>query len=262
MSQADDAATHFAEHAERYDRAYDARSGDGHALRARLDVALRLAGPGPGEALDAGMGPGRLLSELAEHGWTVSGVDPAAEMVAKAGLRLPTAVGRLVTGRAELLPFSDSSFDLVVATGVLEFVNPPRAVSELARVLRPGGRAIVSYPNGRALYGLWKTRVFYRAVRMAKRVAPGPRPGPPGGPGAGLLTLDEFGELFATAGLRIETTEFASFLVLPSPLDLLLPGLAERLGRRLEGQGPRLGTPLATQIVFAARKLGPASTAP
>ena len=64
--------------------------------------------------------------------------------------------------KIESLPFADGSFDAVLATGVLEYSELERALPELARVLRPGGLAVVSYPNPRNLYGLWKTRAWYR----------------------------------------------------------------------------------------------------
>ena len=52
-----DAPSFFDATSARYDRAYDAQTADGHALRARMAAVLRLVGEGPGDALDAGMGP-------------------------------------------------------------------------------------------------------------------------------------------------------------------------------------------------------------
>ena len=84
-----DAATAFDERADTYDQAYEAPGSDGHALRARLRVTLELAGHGPGDALDVGMGPGRLVAELAARGWRPSGIDVAPQMVASARRRTP-----------------------------------------------------------------------------------------------------------------------------------------------------------------------------
>ena len=72
-----DAPSFFDATSARYDRAYDAQTADGHALRARMAAVLRLVGEGPGDALDAGMGPGRLCAELESRGWTAHGVDAA-----------------------------------------------------------------------------------------------------------------------------------------------------------------------------------------
>ncbi len=251
-SREQDAAAFFDELAPDYDNAYDRRGAAGHALRARLEVALRLAGDGPGEALDAGMGPGRLLAELAGRGWTVSGVDPAGQMVAAARRRLPEATSRLTAAQIEELPLADTSFDLVVATGVLEYADVPRALAELARVLRPGGQAVVSYPNAAAAYSILNTHVFYRAVRAVKRLTGRrSRLAPHGSP---PIAPRRFRELLAKTGLEPQTTEYTSFLVLPPPLDRFLPGAAEAIGRRLEGSGARLGRLLATQVVFSARR--------
>ncbi len=242
----------FGSWADRYDAAYDALDADGHALRARLSAVLRLVGRGPGRILDAGMGPGRLTWELDRAGWTVSGVDSTAEMVAIAQQRLPAARDRLSVAKIDELPFPDDSFDAVVATGVLEYSGPERALRELARVLRPEGRAVVSYPNPSAVYGIWKTRVFYPLVRTAKRgLHRGsirlPRGAPIVGPAA-------FERLLEGAGLSTEERVYTSYLPTISPLDAALPRLTARIGQRLEHSGDRLGRLLATQVVFAARK--------
>lgn len=245
-----EAGAFFDERAERYDRTYDAPRG--YALRSRMAGALELLATGPGEALDAGMGAGRLLAELAERGWAVSGIDASAEMVTAARSRLPGAASRLVQGKIESLPFADESFDAVVATGVLEYSELERALRELARVLRPGGLAVVSYPNPRPYYVVWQTRVWYPSVRTVRRMAGRsslefPR-------GSPIVDSERFRRLLAEAGLQPERVEYTAFLVLPSPLDELFPRTAERLGQRLEGSGPRLSRLLAGQVVYAARK--------
>jgi SAM-dependent methyltransferase len=218
-----------------------------------MEAALRLLGEGPGEVLDAGMGPGRLVAELGRRGWTVSGIDASAEMVVVARNRLPDAAPRLVQGKIESLPFADRSFDAVVATGVLEYSEVERALLELARVLRPGGRLVVSYPNPANLYGKWKTRVFYQLVNVAKRIGGRPPLVFPRGE-SGAFEPECFRALLAAAGLSPERLEHSSYLVVPSPLDDLLPRITERLGRRLEGSGPAISRRLAGQVVFAARK--------
>lgn len=251
MSSVSDGGAYFDERAKRYDRAYDARGADGHALRSRLDGVLRLVGTGPGDALDAGMGPGRLVAALARRGWSISGVDASAEMVEAARARLPEAAGDLVVAEIERLPFADASFDVVVATGVLEYARVEEALADLARVLRPGGRAVVSYPNPEALYGIWKSRVWYPSVRGLKRLAGRPAVALP--QGSAIVPPAQFQALLARAGLQPETTEYTSFLLLPTPLDLALPGLSERLGRRLEA-GDHSGRRLGTQVVYSAVK--------
>jgi len=245
-----EAGAFFDERAERYDRAYDAPAG--YALRSRMAGALQLLGAGPGDALDAGMGAGRLLAELAQRGWAVSGIDASREMVAAARSRLPEAASRLVQGKIESLPFADASFDAVVATGVLEYSELERALRELARVLRPSGLAVLSYPNPGNLYGMWKLRVWYQFVRVGRRIARrSARTFPQGSP---AVRPDRFPVLLEAAGLQPEQVEYTSFLVVPSPLDELFPRMTERLGRQLEGSGSRLSRRVAGQVVYAARK--------
>jgi SAM-dependent methyltransferase len=200
-----------------YEAAYDLPGAPGQALRDRLATVLELAGDGPGEALDAGMGPGRLVAELQLRGWHASGVDPSAEMLGLAQLRLPESGDRLVLGTIEALPFPDRSFDLAIATGVLEYADLEAALSELARVLRPGGRAIVSLPNWWSASALVRRKALYPLARRAGRnVPPAPRR---------LIRLAEFERLLAGAGLAPKEVLRTSF----RPRTLRLPGFASQL---------------------------------
>lgn len=253
------APAYFGERVSRYDGAYDRIDADGYALRSRLYAVLGLVGHGPGEFLDAGMGAGRLCAALAMRGWTVSGVDASAEMVDAARRRIPAAAERLTKAAIEDLPFPAASFDAVTATGVLEYARVPLALGELARVLRPGGLVVVSYPNPHALYGMWKTRLWYPAVRATKRLLRRPDPRMPHG--AGELPPEQFVELLLAAGLEPDAQRLTSFLALPAPLDRILPRTAARLGARLERVAPKAGNRLATQVVYRARRSSLSDTA-
>jgi len=242
----------FDERAGWYDGAYDRENADGYALRSRMQAVLRLLGDGPGAILDAGMGPGRLLGELQARSWTVSGIDAAGEMVAAARVRLPDAAERLLEAEISSLPFADESFDAVVATGVLEYSGVPHALAELARVLKPGGRAVVSYPNPEAYYAFWKVRVYYAAVRGLKRLARRPQPEMPRG--AGVIPPRRFTPLLESVGLEPLEVVHTSFLVVPPPAEQLLPRLAVRLGHRLERRAQDRARRFSTQVVYAARK--------
>lgn len=247
------AADYFDGRVELYDSAYDAEDADGHALRSRLAAVLRLAGRGPGDLLDAGMGPGRACAMLADREWTVSGVDASAEMVAVARARVPVAATRLQMGRVEELPFSDASFDAVVATGVLEYAEVDVALAEIARVLRRGGRAVVSYPNPRAAYGIWKSRAWYPAVRTGKRLLGRADACMPHG--AGEIAPDAFTRRLEAFGLRPSAVVPTSYLPSITPLELIVPRVVCALATRVEGR-PGLAGVLATQIVFGATKHG------
>jgi ubiquinone/menaquinone biosynthesis C-methylase UbiE len=247
-----DAPAYFGSRSALYDSRYDRVDADGHALRARLAAVLAAVGDGPGAALDVGMGPGRLCEALARRGWTVSGADASEGMVAAARARLPEAAERLVRAEVERLPWPDGAFDVVTATGVLEYSDLGRALPELARVLRPGGLAVVSYPNPASLYGIWKSRAWYAAVRAGKRLVGRGTTWLPRG--AGVVAPTRFGSLLAGAGLEPASVDLVGYLVLPSPVDALLPRTAARLGARFEGRGGRAARRLATQAVYAARR--------
>lgn len=185
-----------------YDREYDARTASGRVLRARMDAVLSILGPCPGSVLDAGMAAGRLCAELDRHGWTVTGVDASATMVALARERLPHLAPKLLQARLEELPLDDASVDAVVATGVLEYVdNLEAALCELARVLRPDGVAALSIPAPRSPHTLWRLRVVYPLARAAKAVVPFGRPPPPARRALPWRSLEES---LARAGLTVE----------------------------------------------------------
>jgi ubiquinone/menaquinone biosynthesis C-methylase UbiE len=249
--RAREVGTFFDGEAARYDAAHDAAGPGRHALRVRMSATLELLGGEGGEVLDAGMGPGRLLEELDRRGWTVSGGDVSDEMVARARERVPGAADRLVRADLEALPFPDASFDAVVATGVLEYVPDLQlALRELARVLRPGGLAVVSAPNPRAAYAIWR-RNFYRLVRLVKRHVSTGRPAPP--PGTRIPTRS-LQLALAREGVSSERVRYVNYQLALTPLDALLPGPAVRLAERLEGSPPWLGRLLATQVVVGGRK--------
>src|SRR5262245_65528374 len=94
------------------------------------------------------MGGGRLVEALDRRGWVVTGIDLSEAMVDLARRRVPGLADTLLVGPVERLPFDDGTFDAVTALGVLEFTEDVSlALGELARVVRAGGTAVVSWPN-------------------------------------------------------------------------------------------------------------------
>lgn len=96
-----------------------------------------------GRALDAACGTGRLTRMLVDHGHDVTGVDASEAMLERAHSNAPEATLRL--GSLLHLPFPDASFDVVCCGLALTHVlllQP--AIAELARVLRAGGRLLLS----------------------------------------------------------------------------------------------------------------------
>lgn len=97
----------------------------------------------PGRALDAACGTGRHARRLVELGHEVTGVDLTPEMLHRAAASIPEAT--FLEGDLRRLPAEDASFDLVICGLALSHLAELGvAVNELARVLRPGGRMVVS----------------------------------------------------------------------------------------------------------------------
>ncbi len=110
------------------------------------DRVRRLLGPFSGSevALDSGCGTGGLAFALAPHVGEVVGVDVRADYLEAAAERAPENV-RFVEGDAMALPFEYGMFDIAASIRALHHVRRPElAVSELARVTRPGGRLLVA----------------------------------------------------------------------------------------------------------------------
>ena len=133
-----------------------------HAVeRGRVDVQrlTRHVDLHGADALDIGAGSGGLAIALAERGARVAAIEPdetrrrwAVARIAGHGVEV-----RLHASAAEALPFPDASFDLVTMDSVIEHVeSPARSISEIARVLRPGGVVFLSWPNKGSLINLWR----------------------------------------------------------------------------------------------------------
>jgi len=169
----------------------------------------RLGLPPGAEILDVGTSTGtnlRLLRELGHQ--RVSALDSsqiAIDYVAAKGL------GRVRLGDICALPWPDDSFDLVLVTDVIEHVDDDAAaLAEVARILRPGGAAIVTVPCFPSLWGL-QDRVAHhkRRYRMG-----------------GLC------DRITASGLRIDRKFHFNFLLFPAiwgarrMLELIKPDIA------------------------------------
>jgi arsenite methyltransferase len=114
--------------------------------RARALDALALARNE--RVVDLGCGPGLLALEMAHRvgmQGEVQGVDASASMIALAARRCyGKSWVQLARGDVSRLPYPDMRFDAAVCTQVYEYVSDiDRALSELHRILRPGGRAVI-----------------------------------------------------------------------------------------------------------------------
>lgn len=125
------------------------RTSEVHARGADLPRMVELAGLSGREVLlDAGCGAGHAAAAVAPHARSVVAVDLSDEMLAvTASLAAGRGLTNLSVRRAdvEALPFDDGSFDRVVSRySAHHWPHPAVALAEIRRVLRPGGRFILS----------------------------------------------------------------------------------------------------------------------
>jgi len=133
------------------------------AFRSELDAIRPMLSPA-GPRLEVGVGSGRFAAPLGVS----YGVDPSPCMLVRArarGLRVALAV-------AEVLPFPTGIFRTVLMVTTICFLDDAaRAMSEMRRVLAPGGRAVLGFvdadsPLGRRYEERRSANVFYRAARF------------------------------------------------------------------------------------------------
>jgi 2-polyprenyl-6-hydroxyphenyl methylase/3-demethylubiquinone-9 3-methyltransferase len=105
--------------------------------------------------LDAGSGTGWFSERACKRGAEVTSLDVGEKLLAQVAKKCQS---ERVVGDILALPFDPASFDFVICSEVIEHtVDPALAVSELARVLRPGGVLIITVPN----------RVWHFAIDIA-----------------------------------------------------------------------------------------------
>jgi SAM-dependent methyltransferase len=97
-----------------------------------------LVGDTPATVLELGSGTGKLTRVMVELGHDVHATDPDAAMLAQLEAALPGV--RTVVASAEDIPLGDESVDVVIAAQAFHWFDLDRALPEIARVLRPGGR--------------------------------------------------------------------------------------------------------------------------
>jgi SAM-dependent methyltransferase len=156
--------------------------------------------------LDVGCGTGANLEMLAQFGET-EGVDVSEDALAFCRAR---GLDQVKLGAAEGLPYADGSFDLVTALDVVEHLDDDAGgLSEMRRVLRPGGRALLFVPAFMWLWGVQDDVSHHRR----------------------RYTLPQLTERVRAAGFAVERATYAN-------LTFFAPILAGRLLMRATGARP------------------------
>lgn len=167
-------STIFEELAAEYDRWFDDHPDIYHAQVSLLRSAL----PRSGRGLEVGVGSGRFAGPLGID----LGIDPAREMLRMAHNR-GTGV---VQGKGEVLPYRSDSFDYVLMMTVICFVqNPALILSEILRVLKPGGVLVTGFleKGGEVALQYSQEKTKGRFLQYAR-----------------FLTADEVADYFVRAG--------------------------------------------------------------
>lgn len=146
-----DAARHFAEHyqrdAELFDYWEERDAATAHDERRLREVILRRIPRNTRLVLDVGCGNGWLARRLVPRGIAVCSVDLSTVNPRRAIEQTPQPLHVALVASAEHLPFADETFDCVVASEVIEHLpEPERALEEMLRVVRGGGRVLISTP--------------------------------------------------------------------------------------------------------------------
>ena len=144
--QANPCGVKFADAAPGTRRFYELVEAHRYTKEWHIPVAAGFAGARGSKVLEIGCGLGTDGAQFAEAGADYTGVDltEAAVELARKRFELFDLPGKFQTADAESLSFPNESFDLVYSHGVLHHTpETEKAIQEIHRVLRPGGRAVV-----------------------------------------------------------------------------------------------------------------------
>jgi ubiquinone/menaquinone biosynthesis C-methylase UbiE len=223
---------------------------------------LRL--PAGSAVLEVGCGAGLTAVDLARRGLRVRATDRVPAMVeltrqhaAAAGVSDTLEV---TLGDARELDFDGDAFDLVLAIGLIPWVESPFTVmAEMSRVLRAGGMLLISCDNSRRLDHLldpmWSGRLAGVRTAIGRRLPASWRPRPV--PDAHYHSVEEFTELLSAAGFSAEKGQTFGFGPFTFLSRVVLPdGLGVRLHQRMQrasDRGARVLRNAGAQYIVLAR---------
>jgi ubiquinone/menaquinone biosynthesis C-methylase UbiE len=194
-----------------------------------------------GNVLDLGCGTGDLLPFFASRNVLYTGLDLSSKMIERASANHATLVSsgnaKFLTGDSENIPFDDNQFHIVTAIALVEyFPDPTKALDEIARVLKPGGVAVITVPHKScinfAIRDLLEParNAFYPLYLRLK--------------GRGLSAMKdvkhyaydsaELDALLVQRRLTKIGERYSNYYVVPHPFDHLVPKLYIRLSELVE----------------------------
>ncbi len=129
-----------------------------------LDIVPAFAG----DVLEAGVGQGVVLKNIASRGGknikSLTGIDLSDRLLDMAKQAVPQA--KILKADIEAMPFQDNSFDMVVMVDTFQYLlDFDKALAEIKRVLRSGGKLLITVPNKKWI-------LFERYIKVRKNIQP------------------------------------------------------------------------------------------
>lgn len=235
MSNKKTASRYFDSVAEDYGENYLSPRGKYPTLLIRRLRMLNMMPEEPGTALDAGCGPGMLLSDFILNGHRAIGFDISPQMIHAARENNELFTGErcdMLLNDLEQIPLRDGSVDVFTAAGVLEYLpRDNQALSEVSRILRPGGVAIITVTNATTplwvaetllkILGVWG--VVYTRIKRGESF-----------PAARVHVPSRFSREASLHGLKEVHREYFHFTPLPFPLDNVFKEYSIKKGLEME----------------------------
>jgi ABC-2 type transport system ATP-binding protein len=185
----------------KYDSVVDAQIGPGTRamIRDRLACEGRL-----GAAVEFGCGTGFYTGILAERADSLVATDLAPGMLSVAMRNIQATNVTFQQEDCQQTSFPDAAFDTVFMGLVLHFTDPPKALREMRRILKPGGTLIILNPDPYPLRGWnrfrWLARgYFYGITRYRTK--------PPKGLLKNVLSEQQLCQLLVESSFRISSTD-------------------------------------------------------
>jgi len=194
-----------------------------------------MVGDNEGSALDIGCGSGAMLLDLASMGMTAVGFDISPLMLRAADnlFKAHNEGGAdLSLNDIENIPYGDEAFNLVVCSGVIEYLRrDDAALQEISRVLKPEGHAIITVTNSTTPFWALETLmkhigIWGQAVSWVKGGEPFPR--------TRVHSPSSLSRKARRFGLAETDRAYFHFTPIPFPLDMTLVNASKKVGLKME----------------------------
>ncbi|MEY4747068.1 MAG: hypothetical protein RLZZ416_117 [Candidatus Parcubacteria bacterium] len=243
--------SYFNEKSAAYRAEYDRITPEGYSFRVRREKVLAMV-PRESRVLDIASGPGVMVEGLRGKDCRITCVDAAPEMIARAKEEHASKSDvECLVGDAYELPLESGQFDVALAMGLIEYLEfEERFLREAARVLKPNGMFIITFPN---YVSPWRAcNRFFLSMISALRVLVGKKK-------AGSVAHREYTarsarKILEQAGFSTESIVYYNFKLVPYPFDVWFPRLTVAQSRLFEHLDRGVMRWLGTGFIVKAKK--------